>query len=91
MKTIYKYTLNITDEQVIDIPQRGIIRSIQIQGSDIRMWVEVDEDCLTVDKIKLKIKCFGTGHQFDSENLVYLATVVDNSGMVWHFYQDLKP
>lgn len=87
MITIYKYSLETTDYQEVEMPKGAIIRAIQIQGDWICLWAEVN----TANPKEIRrIEMFGTGHpiRHDFENIDrnYLATVQDTS-LVWHFYE----
>ena len=50
MKCIFKYTLPITDETVISMPQGAEILSIQEQRGAVYIWAVVDPDAPMVDR-----------------------------------------
>ena len=84
MKTIYKCSLKLKDENIIKIPEKSEIMDIQMQNGLPVMWVLVDTDSPVID---VKISIYGTGCNIPegtTEN-DYIATVQDGS-MVWHFF-----
>jgi hypothetical protein len=87
MKTIYKYELTITNEQVIKIPVDAEILSVQVQHEKPCLWALVDTDNL--DK-NIKIHMFGTGHPLPNMELKYLGTFQMRHGhLIFHcFYEN---
>ena len=89
MKKIYKYKLDITDRQTIDLPRDAKLLDIQVQNSDICLWAEIEDDEVTVPAL---IECFGTGNGIYEDMGVdrfYIATV-QKDGFVWHFYKRIS-
>ncbi len=87
MEKIYKYVLEITDEQVITMPAPLKILSAQIQDDQLCLWALVTPNAPMEN---LPVAIVGTGHPFDYiwEKWEYLNTVQDGP-LVWHvFYQD---
>jgi len=83
--SIYKYTLTITDEQVIRLPLRHRILSVQAQNEELCMWVRVATDDPCIDK---KVYVLGTGHKSNLiKNKTYAGTVPIGS-LVWHIFTD---
>lgn len=81
-KRIYKYTLEITDEQVIVLPKDAEILTAQIQGDDLQLWALVNTD--EHRKERRVIYIYGTGIPIEDWG-GYLATVQTNGGkLVWH-------
>ena len=97
MSKIYKYPLQITGEQVINIPNLSCVLDVQVQESEGGMpmlWAVVDSN--TNHYTGVKIYIVGTGFEF-SENTdgmakFYLSTF-QKEGFVWHvFYTtEFKP
>ena len=83
---IYKYEIEVTDQQTLQLPQQAEILSIQVQDNNIMLWA------LVIDYTKLVdyrfIECYGTGHEIvdDANELVFLATIQYRGG-VWHFFE----
>ena len=59
-KTIWKYTLEITDRQAVTVPRGAVPLTVQTQSDIPQLWVEVDPD--ETDTEKLIIHTHGTGH-----------------------------
>jgi len=76
MKTIYKFTLSISDEQELIMPAESkILQTVQIQNGEVVIWAF----CTPSDKTeKVKIVTLGTGNripeEITSEKLVYIGT-----------------
>lgn len=83
MKTIYKYQLEITDRQVLQLPVNYFILDIQVQGYNPCMWVMVDTDAKYVD---VPFYTYGTGHPIDNLNLIYLSTY-QAGNLVFHVFE----
>lgn len=82
MKTIYKYVLEVTDEQFVKMPQGAKILTIQPQNGQLCMWAEVDTDAPIGERV---IWCYGTGHSIPGWLDAYIGTF-HNGLFVWHFY-----
>jgi hypothetical protein len=84
MKKIFKYQLEITDRQIIKMPQGAKILSVQNQHNTLTLWAEVNPTSQMVDRY---FQVFGTGHPIEDELGDYLATVLtDNDRIVWHVF-----
>ena len=44
MKTIFKYSLSVTDTQVLKMPKNADVFSAQFQGEQLCVWGLVDTD-----------------------------------------------
>jgi len=92
---VFKYTLQVTDSQVVSMPLGAKILSIQVQPrhgsnqSDLQLWAQVDPELIKRDR---HIRIFGTGHDIsDDLDLEYLGTFqVGGGAMVFHAFEDLK-
>lgn len=85
MKTIYKFTLRISDEQILEIPNDGEILSVQMQNGEPQIWVMVESDDYITQR---HFRIFGTGHEV-SGNLKFIGTVHIET-FVWHLFEELK-
>jgi hypothetical protein len=90
-RIIYKYELEIGDEQVRRIPRNSRLLSIANQQEKLCVWAEIDADARAVppyDNYKFFIR--GTGHVFEDNALLqptFLGTVLMAGGsLVWHVY-----
>lgn len=84
MKKIYKYTLEVTDTQTLEMPNGSKLLTIQNQNNDIVLWVECDPNAKLVNYNFLII---GTGFELPllSNQQDYLDTV-QIGRLVWHIY-----
>lgn len=93
MKTIWKYTLDITDRQEISMPKGARILSVSEQRSRIVLYAMVDTEEAEVEPVVLLIR--GTGHdasEVASER--FIGTVVIQTGagpLVWHVFTTHEP
>lgn len=90
MKAIWKYQLEVKDEQLLSLPLGSVIRSFGAQGDEIFVWVEVDTDATETYDTCLYIR--GTGMPLPDKDLDYITTVLMYQGaLVWHIYTDTPP
>ncbi|MGH7901606.1 MAG: DUF7352 domain-containing protein [Thermodesulfobacteriota bacterium] len=88
-KKIYKYQLEITDNQIIKMPVGAKILTVDTQGDDnVCLWALVDPNMEYKDR---KIRIIGTGHPIeDWEKLEYIGTAQQLSGgLIWHVFEVL--
>lgn len=82
--TIWKYTIEIADVQVLMLPAGARILTVQIQHGTVCAWAVVDPEALLVAR---KLFIVGTGHPTDlNESDIYLGTV-QQGGFVWHVFE----
>lgn len=87
MKTVFKYKLEVTDHQEIELPKEASVLLIAEQHDVLCMWCEVD-----TEEVK-ETRCFriyGTGHEIQNrDNLMFLQTVVMSGGhFVAHIFEE---
>jgi len=70
MPVIWKYELEVTDDQIVSIPQNSQPMSVDVQNGQVCMWVYV-EDPEQHEKRDLHIKIFGTGNHFEKPGPVH--------------------
>lgn len=87
MKTIYKYPIEITDEQALTLPVNARILTVQMQEGKSCLWAMIDTEEKRTEQVSISI--YGTGHPIaDSENLTYLGTVQTLGGqLVFHVFR----
>ena len=83
MNTVYKYDLELKEEQVLSLPADAEILSIQEQGGNLCAWVSVDTEKPERDKT---IIISGTGNAIYYKDLRHITTLQMGS-MVWHFFE----
>ena len=83
-KSIWKYDLEIDDEQSIDVPEGAKMLTAQIQKGNLCVWAIVDPRS---EKKPRKFYVFGTGHHNDFAGKDYLGTVQIHEGnLVFHVF-----
>ena len=86
--TIYKYPLNLTDEQVLKLPQGYRILSVQVQTGQVTLWAIVNP---TNKPVETKIRIHGTGHSVkEHEKLWHIDTIqLDGGVLVFHVFEEI--
>ena len=89
MKKIFKYNLEIQEEQTLFLPKNSIIISLGLQNGSARIWAMVEDT--ESELIPHVFYIFGTGHPIP-DNIIqcpFLGTLIDDAnGLVWHVYLD---
>jgi len=86
MKTIYKYNLEITDRQIVEMPYNSEIIAVKNQGDDLCLWAIVE----TENEVRptYEIEIYGTGHPMDKDIFTeFIETCVMPNGLVWHVFK----
>lgn len=93
MKKIFKYSLNVTDEQKLVLPQNSTILSVaEIDSTTLALWALVNPDLAGKGKgyeEEKLVRIFGTGNPIDEtslEGMLFVGTVVTRIGLVWHVF-----
>lgn len=85
MRTIWKFELQITDEQITYIPAHAVVLTIQMQYGKPCLWALVDP---TAEKLSRKIITHGTGHSVPETTGDYIGTYMINNGeLVFHVFE----
>lgn len=86
MLKVFKYELEIDDEQKIELPERATILALEVQRNVPCLWCLVDPKD---QKIARQILCYGTGQPMPSDILVefdFVATTQHSNGdLVLHW------
>lgn len=87
MKTIWKFPIEMVDEQIISMPDGTQILCVQVQKQRICLWGLI-ENHNTKDE-KRTIRVIGTGHPIPtSEELSYIGTIQHLSGdLIFHVFE----
>lgn len=85
MKTIWKFPIDITDQQSVEMPDGARILTVQVQGGEVCLWAEVDS---TAPKMRRTVYVFGTGHPLSPDlSADYVGTIQIRGGaLVFHVY-----
>lgn len=85
MKTIYKYPLAIKDQQTIKMPNDAVILAADQQDGELFLWARVNRNNDTEDRV---FNIYGTGHEVNEYDLVFIDTVLMPNGLVWHVFEN---
>lgn len=87
MKKIYKYPIEIQDEQVVLLPTGAKILTVQTQGGKAFLWAMVNPTM--PNDMAVTIRIFGTGHTIqDADRLEYIGTIQMCGGvLVFHVFK----
>jgi len=86
MKKIYKYSLEITDAQMIEMPEGAEVLTVQLQEEIPCIWAKVSP---ANKMVKYKVRIIGTGHAiYDDETLgKYIGTyLIKGDRLVFHVW-----
>lgn len=92
MKKIFKYKLQVTSKQTIEMPVGAEILSVQFQRQDLFVWALVDPDAEKEGRV---FDIFGTGEDVPAVDAPgasrkHLATLqVQNGSFVCHVFEVL--
>lgn len=86
MVTIWKYPLEVTDDQYIEMPSGSKILTVQIQNAIPCLWAMVYPER---PKERRHIRMHGTGHLIgDSLRLKYISTFqIQDGALVFHVFE----
>lgn len=86
--TIWKYQLEVTDQQEINIPDEAELLTVQIQNGVPCLWAKVNPKNLSTTK---QILTFGTGNPFTGGlGLLYVGTYQLHEGkLVFHVFEQV--
>lgn len=88
MKSIWKYQIKITDEQIIEVPFGSEFLHIGIQKDIPTIWFIVDTTRQEKETIKLRI--YGTGHKIPDwiSKDEHIGTIkMSNDSLIWHVFR----
>jgi hypothetical protein len=88
--TVWKYPLEIADEQTITVPADPRVLHLGMQYGQPCLWILVNPE---KEPIEMVIRILGTGWA-PVETLLWvpLGTVMQKDGrLVWHFFWDRSP
>lgn len=83
-KTIWKFPLEITDEQSIDMPRGAQLLNVAIQGAHCCLWAMVDPSKIREGR---KVNIYGTGHALPDDPGRYIGTfMISGDVLVFHAF-----
>ena len=89
MNTIWKYQLDICDNQFLQMPNGAKILNVQIQQETVQLWACVDQEQTLVSR---EIRIHGTGHNVPNhDKLKYISTFQSHDEkLVFHVFEVLE-
>ncbi|HLE86824.1 MAG TPA: hypothetical protein VI727_04105 [Candidatus Brocadiaceae bacterium] len=86
MKTIWKYNLEVVDDQLLEIPIEAEILDVQMQYGSPQLWAVVTPE---LQKETRHIRIHGTGHRVSTvDNLKYISTFqMEGGSLVFHAFE----
>lgn len=87
MRTIWKFPLEVIDEQRVEMPEGAEILCVQVQAGVPCLWAVVIPDAA---KVKRTIAVYGTGHPMKVKRAdTYIGSFQLQGGfLVFHVYAD---
>jgi hypothetical protein len=83
MNTIYKYPIEITDEQTVSMPVGAQVLSAQMQGTQLCIWALVEVGNINCDR---RVRIFGTGNTVKLDGNWKFVDSVQERIFVWHVF-----
>lgn len=85
MEVIFKYKLQTTDEQEIEMPLGADVLTVQVLNDEPYVYAKVNTNYTS---IKYRFRIFGTGHQIEDEfSGKYIGTYqIFNGSGVFHLF-----
>ncbi len=84
-KTIWKFPVQVTDEQQVSMPSSAKIRHVAVQGDIACLWAEVDVSAPQMGERTIRI--YGTGHPMPENPGDYIGSFMLHDGaLVLHAY-----
>lgn len=82
---IYKYPIEITDYQRLQVPMRSEFLSAQFQGDIPCLWILVDTES---EPVNIELLIIGTGNPVPDNigDYSFMNTLQDPRGFVWHLF-----
>ena len=88
MKTIWKFKLDVVDEQTIEVPKGAVPLCVQIQKCFNIPFIWVLVNPAETEKENIEIITKGTGHVFDDERCKYIGTYQTlNGNLIFHVFK----
>ena len=89
MKKIFKYPLEITDTQFVELPLGAKILTAQMQGNQLCLWAIVNTLPEAVKKNR-RIEIIGTGNPMPTGELEYISTFqVHGGSLIFHVFENI--
>jgi len=87
MRRIWKWKLERTDAQILDLPKGAEILTVQVQNDIPQLWAMVDDSVTETER--RHIAMYGTDHPIYSKHGKYIGTIQLYSGkLVFHVFEE---
>lgn len=83
MKSIWKFPLDVTDEQQVEMPVGSQALSVQMQGEQACLWALVDTEA---EKEERTVQIFETGHSVTGEGDFVGTFQVHGGALIFHAF-----
>ena len=89
MTKVYKFPLDIADEQVVLMPKGSKVLTVQVQKGKLYLWAECNPNEPNMDERSILIR--GTGHPINDEiEKEYIGTIqMCDGSLVFHVFEKL--
>ena len=90
-QTIWKFPLVFTEQTIrLKLPGNGPQQCkplrVKRQGGLLHVWAIVTPEATVQQDIKIRMVGTGWDFAYEGSNWVYLNTVFEETGLVWHFF-----
>jgi hypothetical protein len=83
---VFKYPLEMTSDQMIEMPKGAAVLCVQAQGGLPKLWASVDP---TAPRVKRRFGIYGTGHEMPGFLAHYVGTFqMQDGAFVFHVFTD---
>ncbi len=87
MKTIWKFPLDVADEQRVEMPLDAKILHVGLQGESVFMWAEVGPERRKVERT---VRIYGTGYPMPEHPGRHIGSFMLRGGtLVFHAYDPI--
>ena len=85
MKAIWKYSIQISDSIIVDMPEGAEILTVQTQNNIACIWAKVDDNKVMVQR---HLQMIGTGHDITDRKIgKYIGTFqIEGGVLVFHLF-----
>lgn len=89
MRKVHKFKLSGIGIIGIQMPKDAVIMSAQLQVDDVQIWALCECDSETETR---EFYLVGTGWEIPNDrlDLKFIATIMQESGFVWHVFEIIK-
>ena len=83
MKSIWKFPVEVTDEQFVEMPVGAQPLSVQVQDGQACIWALVDTKAKKEERL---VQIFGTGHPVANEGTFIATFQMRGGALVFHAF-----